>query len=522
MKAYQSILCSLITTIAVSSCGDGSSSNSTNTNSSSGKLLTEQASNDSISISSLETEFERQFCQINPSLGVSLQSAECQSNITYIASQSGTNYFDLNKKPILNNALGIQSIDFSKITYLTSVNLPSGASTYTVSGGIAFPNGVDKTKIKGVLVFFHGTQMNKQQVGSNLSAPNTQLAISVFASQGYIVVMPDYIGQGDDYANIHPYVLYPEITAKTAADMLTAAKPLIQKRYNLTDPEQIKLFSAGYSEGGAYSLWFNTFLTKTPSVINRFYKLTHSFAGEGAYNTSKITKGFLFDEVSTADGNLYNIQNTAVTTLAKPILYANALASYATYSNGGSYATVFNPTFFSMTCSGLFSDQSKCNVNGSNISIEQALRFKDTDPSSSILYSAFKKSTDEVTYAGELEAISGSKSNSGIALSISADFNKSSSLLAALSAADVNLQPLGTNAVSVISLDADSIVSPKNYDWLTSTYGSKIKTSIKIDHSKILVVSPLSKAGDVKYSPIDHPNAPPYQFLYMLNEFNLH
>lgn len=518
--------------IVVSGCGDGGSSAST-TGPSSGKLLTEQPVNDSISIASLETEFERQFCQIDASLGVSLQTAECQSNINYVASQAGTNYFDLNKKPILNNPLGIQSIDFSKVTYATTVNFPTGPSNFTVSGGIAFPSGIDKTKIKGIVVFFHGTQMNKQQVGSNLTAPNTLLAIATFASQGYIVAMPDYIGQGDDFANIHPYVLYPEVTAKTAADMLTATKAIIQKRYNFSDSETIKLFSAGYSEGGAYSLWFNTFLNKKPSVIDSFYKLTHSFAGEGAYNTSSITKGFLFDEVSTDDGNFYNIQSTSVTTLAKPILYANALVSYATYSENSNYAAVFNPLFFSMKCTGVFGEQKSCdvkvppNVIATNIPLDQALRLKGSDdpkdstPSGAILFSAFNKSTDGVSYTPDIAAAN-SKKNSSTALSVSSDLKRSAALNSALMAADVNLQQLGANAVSVISLDADSIVSPKNYDWLTSTYGSKIKTSIKFDHSKILVVSPNSKAGDVKYDPVDHPNAPPYEFLYMLNEFNQH
>lgn len=51
----------------------------------------------------------------------------------------------------------------------------------------------------------------------------------VYAANGYIVVAPDYIGQGDDYKNYHPYVLYPKQTINTAVDLLNNASSDIRK-----------------------------------------------------------------------------------------------------------------------------------------------------------------------------------------------------------------------------------------------------------------------------------------------------
>ena len=44
----------------------------------------------------------------------------------------------------------------SLIRIQPQVPLPTGNQTFKVSGGIAMPQ-IDKSKIKGVLVYFHGT-----------------------------------------------------------------------------------------------------------------------------------------------------------------------------------------------------------------------------------------------------------------------------------------------------------------------------------------------------------------------------
>ena len=66
------------------------------------------------------------------------------------------------------------------------------------------------------------------------------------SSGGYMVVMPDYLGLGDNDLPLHPYV-DAETLASSSIDMLIAAKELA----NILDyPLNDNLFLAGYSEGG--------------------------------------------------------------------------------------------------------------------------------------------------------------------------------------------------------------------------------------------------------------------------------
>lgn len=483
-----------------------------------------------LSTSCLQTAYEGMFCQLDPSKypNLNLNSPECQANIAYIASQAATNYFDLNKKPISNNQLGIASIKFSAINYSTTVPLPNGMQTFQVSGGLAMPEGIDKSKIKGVVAFFHGTQLDNRDVGSYLGA-DTLLAISVFASQGYIVVLPDYVGQGVDYADVHPYVIYPKASAKTAIDMLAAVKLQIQNQYGYSDQDRLKLFSVGYSEGGAYSLWFNSYINDNPSSLNSFYILTHSVGAEGAYSTSEVTKSFLFSDVSNSP-NTFNIQNLWLTNGVKPALFADALISFATYSLNSDYS-LFNPDFYALTCgNSLLHSQKKCEINGKKYNLSEALRFptstSDGSPAPQILNSAFGKSMGSYKFMETEVMLPSSDKNSAYALLSSMDAGNPDTIIGgkldtALKAADVNLSSLPNKSVSIITLDQDSVVSPNNYDILLGKYPTKINAAIKIPAVNLQVVSPLpNKTSTPKYMAADHIEANTYQFLYALKIFN--
>ncbi|MCX8022178.1 MAG: hypothetical protein N2745_05330 [Syntrophorhabdaceae bacterium] len=473
-----------------------------------------------ISVADLQNSYEIMFCQLNDTYQVTMDAPECQGNINYIKSEQGTGYFDLTKKPILNNPLGVTGVSFQKVTYTTTVTLPGGDRSFQVSGGLMMPQGITGDKIKGVIVYFHGTSFNKSTVGSNyVSNGETRLNAQVFASQGYIVVLPDYIGQGDDWQNVHPYVLYPKASAKTAIDMLSAVAPIIKTSYQLDGSSVLKLFSAGYSEGGAYSLWFAITLNQNPGLLNSLYQFTHSVGMEGAYNTSRVTKGFLFDNVSTSGGNPYNIQWLVVTNLVKPLLSADAFLSYATYQLNGDVNSVFNPDFYGMKCK-VF-DQSKCNVGDKNLNIGQAFALPDTMIASQLFYSAMRQNGNGSTYPADILLYSHNSVNSLVSSTLLTTAYQTQ-LDTVLRAADVDLSTMPDKSVSIISLDKDSIVSPNNYSYLLSTYPSKIKYSFMVPSSQIQVVSPLSYeiGNQPVYVNVDHMQAFVYEFLYALNIFN--
>ncbi len=473
-----------------------------------------------ISVADLESAYETMFCQLNSTYGVTLQSPECQAKITYISQQSGSGNFNLNTKPILNNPLGVTGVLFQPVTYSTQVSLPKGTQTFQVSGGLIMPQGIAGSRVKGVVVYFHGTSFNKTTVGSNYSTNGeTRLAAQVFASQGYIVLIPDYVGQGVDWQTVHPYVLYPQVSAKTAVDMLAAVAPTVKAQYQLADSAVLKLFSAGYSEGGAYSVWFSSYLNKNPGVLNSLYQLRHSVGMEGAYNTSKVTKGFLFDDVSAIGSNPYNIQVQAVTNLVKPLLSADAFLSYATHQLNGDTASVFNPDFYSLKCKVLL--QSMCNVNGQNLSIGEAFALPSTNVAGQILFSSLRQSSNGSTYPADLLLSSNNSVNSLVSSAFLSSASQAN-LDAALRAADVDLSQLPDSSVSIISLDKDSVVTPNNYTSLLAAYPSKIRYAYLLPESKLQVVSPFSYYLGKKpvYVNVDHMQAPAFEFLYALNIFN--
>ena len=478
-------------------------------------------------IAELETGFETQFCQLNSTHGVTMQAPQCQADIAWISGQTGAGKFDLGSKPILNNPLGVTGIDFQVVHYSTRVTLPQGDRTFAVSGGLILPQGISGDQIKGVVTYFHGTTFDKSMTGSSYDGNGeTRLVAEVFASQGYIVVIPDYVGQGvDDWADVHPYVLYPKVSAKTAVDMLAAVAPTIRDQYGLDAASVLKLFSAGYSEGGAYSLWFASYLHEKPDQLDALYQLKHSVGMEGAYSTSSVTKGFLFDNVQQGGANPYNIHTQAVTNIVKPLLSADAFLSYATYQLGGDSASVFNPDFYAMKCASLSLLpkllQPACNVGGANLDMAGAFAQQAVNIAPSLLASAMRKSANGSTYPADLVLAWGNSVNSLVSPTILTSTGQAQ-LDAALHAADVDLSALPDKSVSIISLDTDSVVTPNNYAKLLAAYPARIRDAYLIPAHSIQVVSPFSYyvQKTPMYVDLDHLQGLAFEFLYALNTFN--
>ncbi|MBX3172600.1 MAG: hypothetical protein KF760_34675 [Candidatus Eremiobacteraeota bacterium] len=476
-----------------------------------------------LSVSDLEADYETVFGSLSDTMGVTLQTPQVQSNIQFIASQPGTGYFNLLNQPILNNPVGVTQVAFQSLEYDTTVPLPNGNQTFHVSGGLLLPQGIGKAQLKGVVVYFHGTTFSKAQVPSNYGSNiETQLMAEVFASQGYAVVMPDYVGQGVDWLDVHPYVVYPKASAKTAVDMLAAVKQTLLTSYGIlpTDPA-LKLFSVGYSEGGAYSLWFNQFLCSNPGLLDSRYQLTHSVGIEGAYDLSNVTFNYLFDNVRVAIGNTYQAQTQTLVNIVKPAISADVFLSYACYSLAGDYNRVFFQDFFDMVATDPV-PQAVCNFGLSQLTIAQAFAQQNVSCATQIVFSALGKSNNGATYP-KPAALLLSSNNSCNAL-VSSNLTEPGFLGAldtVLRAADVDLSAVADQGVSIVSLDQDSVVTPNNFDSLLAKFPGKIRHSYKVDHTKLQVASPFSPpTGPAVFVPTDHLHALIFEFLYALNTFN--
>jgi hypothetical protein len=116
----------------------------------------------------------------------------------------------------------------------------------------------DSVEPRGLVVAFHGTLFSKKDAPSVQGNKKYHLDAGVFGSSNYAVLLPDYPGAGSDAEHVHPYVLYPQQNVRSAIYLLNAALPIINKRYNnaFNSSNRLPIMSKGYSEGGAYGLFF--------------------------------------------------------------------------------------------------------------------------------------------------------------------------------------------------------------------------------------------------------------------------
>jgi hypothetical protein len=147
----------------------------------------------------------------------------------------------LKQVPALDTLTAKNSVNLYKIQYETQA--PDGATT-NASGLVAMPV-APKQKV-GIVSFFHGTRVARNDAPSNLPIKDFIYPAIFSSSGGYMLVMPDYLGYGDNTLPVHPYV-HAQSLASTSIDMLMAAKEMAsQLNYPINDT----LFLAGYSEGG--------------------------------------------------------------------------------------------------------------------------------------------------------------------------------------------------------------------------------------------------------------------------------
>ncbi len=148
-------------------------------------------------------------------------------------------------QPGLDQLIGAASrcdVSINKIVYNTIG--PKGEST-KASAGLMIPSGEGCDGPYPVLVYHHGTTVYQAFTMSDPANGEAGLQMAMFAAQGYVVVMPDYLGYGES-TTYHPY-LNAENTAAVSIDALRAARTTLAKMAVATDG---KLFLAGYSQGG--------------------------------------------------------------------------------------------------------------------------------------------------------------------------------------------------------------------------------------------------------------------------------
>jgi len=162
-----------------------------------------------------------------------------------------------------------------RITYST-VSYDSSA---TVATGVLFlPQGNDACQ-RPILNYCHGTIIKKAD------APSYKVGEYVvgiaFSSNGYITIMPDYLGLGPVSPGLHPYIhAHSEATANI--DMIRSSKEYMDSiNYTYGD----KLFLTGYSQGGHACMATHRMMQQT---LPTEFTVTASAPLSGPYDVSGV------------------------------------------------------------------------------------------------------------------------------------------------------------------------------------------------------------------------------------------
>jgi poly(3-hydroxybutyrate) depolymerase len=126
---------------------------------------------------------------------------------------------------------------------------PAGMGT-PASGALMVPSGgAGCTGGRPIVLYAHGTSTDRAYNIADLPNNGEGLVVAaVFASKGYIVAAPNYVGYDTSTLDYHPY-LNADQQSKDTMDALTAARSALQSlAAGTTDVG--KLFITGYSQGG--------------------------------------------------------------------------------------------------------------------------------------------------------------------------------------------------------------------------------------------------------------------------------
>ncbi|GAB4024942.1 alpha/beta hydrolase family protein [Spirosoma gilvum] len=152
------------------------------------------------------------------------------------------------------------------------------------SGALLIPT---TTTAVPLLSMQHGTITSESDAPSNFGSSSEAYSFgSVFASQGYIIAAPDYIGYGASKDLPHTYE-HRNGLATASLDMLRAAREFLASQPVKWDN---RLFVAGYSEGGYATMALQK---KIEEESGNEFNLVASSCGAGAYDKPAFMSNIL-------------------------------------------------------------------------------------------------------------------------------------------------------------------------------------------------------------------------------------
>ena len=175
----------------------------------------------------------------------------------------------------------LPSVNLGFKVYVVTYNTTLGTKKLVASGVVCIPDGGGTYPI---LSFQNGTNtvyINAPSV--NVASYNVQL-ISAFASTGFVMVIPDYLGFGSSTEVFHPYLHMPS-TVSSILDLFRAVKEMGAKT-DLNLKLSSDLYIMGYSQGGLSTLQLHKAIETSYSSE---FNLKGVGCGAGPYNLTSST-----------------------------------------------------------------------------------------------------------------------------------------------------------------------------------------------------------------------------------------
>lgn len=208
---------------------------------------------------------------------------------------------------------GLPSALYQPITgvdaYRVEYTMPFLGDSIVVTGALFEPTDLDPGCPHPVHVYNHGTIFARTDAPSYMSYEG-QLGF-LMAGLGFTVLMPDYVGLGDDVFHLHPYV-HAASEAHAGAYLIDAIFTEANPSGNLHDANQI--FISGYSQGGHAAMALHRELQANWPQ----YPVLASAPGSGPYDIT----GVQFPE-TFANESYSNPAYLAYTALAWQSVYGN-------------------------------------------------------------------------------------------------------------------------------------------------------------------------------------------------------
>jgi hypothetical protein len=157
-----------------------------------------------------------------------------------------------------------------------------GAET-EASGALFIPDNPEAAK--PLVAYLHGTLTRDQDAPSGLTGTETIIGW-MFAMNGYLTILPDYLGMGEG-PGLHPY-LHKQSEASATVDMIKASLAFLQQE---GIPFINDLYLCGYSQGGHAAVATQQYIE---SLATPVVNLKINIAGSGPYYLSHIQKKFTF------------------------------------------------------------------------------------------------------------------------------------------------------------------------------------------------------------------------------------